>query len=49
MFLICFHHEEAEEVRSLISGEATNKELTEKYGVKPATISRIVFGRSRRG
>jgi hypothetical protein len=42
--------EEAEEVkRSLMSGEATNKELAEKYGVKPATISRIVFGRGRGG
>lgn len=42
--------DEVEEVRrSVISGEATNGELAKKYGVRPATISRAVFGRSKRG
>jgi hypothetical protein len=31
---------------SLLSGEATNAELSRRYGVSPATISRAMYGRS---
>jgi len=41
--------DQLEERVSIISGEVSNRELAKKFGVSPATISRAVFGRSKRG